>query len=191
MWIWTLKSESEHALFCDESTCTYRKLFRKIGPFSFSQDWKLHSIEAFLKDTYILTRIRTFIFFATHFLWVFKFKIFNYLLSGVLLTECSFGIQIFRITQGKRSITWIIMMEFLEMFWLLLEVFLEIIRESSDLEKLPPEPSSPCSRAVAELDNSVRWRKRGPTLASEFPVIIPAVRSCGHCTHCRRKSLCM
>jgi len=67
------------------------------------------------------------------------------------------------------------------MFLLLLEVFLEITRESSDSEKLPPKPSRPCSCAVAELDNSVQWRKRGPTLASEFPVIIPAVQSCGHC----------
>lgn len=166
MWIWILISRPEDALFCDEPTWNYRKWFRKIGSFSFSQDWKLHSIEAFLKNTYILIRIRMFIFFATHLLRVFNFQIFNYLLTGVLHTECSFGRQIFRITQGKRSIMWNIMMEFLEMFWLLLEIFLEIITESSDLEKLPPEPRSPCSRAVAETDISVRWRKCGPTLAS-------------------------
>lgn len=95
LWIRSLKSRPEDALFCNLPMYTCRKHLRKIGPFSFSQDWKHHNIEAFLKDHYIQTRIRTFIFFATHLLWMFKFRIFNYLLTGALLSEYS---KLFRYT---------------------------------------------------------------------------------------------
>lgn len=127
-----------------------------IRPIFIFSRWNTSQYWSIPKDTCTLTRLGMFIFFATYLFGAFKFKIFNYFLMGVLLTECSVGIQIGRITQGKRSITWNIMMEILEMFWLLCEVFLEVIRKSFNLEKLPREPSSPCSCAVAELDSSLQ-----------------------------------
>lgn len=48
-------------------------------------------------------------------------------------------------TWNYNEITRNTMMEFLDVFWWQSEVFLDTIRESSGLEELFPEPTSPCS----------------------------------------------